>query len=204
MGRQFPYLAAITVTSFVGTVTTLVWAAQVPAPHMVAPVIARVSSPPMAASPITANAGNAANTPASTGAAFPTGNVALQVGANGAPALTQAATFSQAGLNQPGQPPFSELSISQQTSLNQPGQPDFYQGYNPSIVQANEGVRSPPRPTPIPRLRRRVFHRLPRRRSASRRPRAITSSASTAVSAPGSRTSGSSTASRHRIRSRAS
>jgi hypothetical protein len=140
MSPQFPYLAAIVVTSTVGTVTTLVWASQVPVAHVVTPSVAgaRIAAPAVAVSPSTLP-GNAANTPTSTTPAFPPANVNLQVGANGAPAVTQAATFGQAGLNQPGQPPFGETFVSQQTAMNQPGQPDFYQGNNPSVLQANEG-----------------------------------------------------------------
>jgi hypothetical protein len=144
MAPQFPYLAAIVVTSTVGTVTTLVCASQVvTVTHVVAPPVGgRVAGAGRVAAPAVSPAtlpGNAANTPTSTTPAFQPANVNLQVGANGAPALTQAATFGQAGLNQPGQAPFGETFVSQQTVMNQPGQPDFYQGNNPSIVQANEG-----------------------------------------------------------------
>ena len=161
MARQFPYLAALAVTSTVGTLTTIVRAAQVPvAPvaHVVVPAIAGRASPPPAAPPsapaLPSNAalpGNATNTPTSTAPAFPTGNVALQAGADAAPSLTRAAAFGQAGLNQPGEEPFQEFFISQQTSLNQPGQADFFEGStNPNIVSANEGVapaRAYPNPT---------------------------------------------------------
>ena len=159
MPRQFPYVAALAATSLVGTVTTLVWAAQVPVPvHVVVerpvvPVVvtpvARVMTPTPAPSPA-ALPGNAANTPTSTSPTFPTGNVALQVGAAGAPALTRAAAFGQADLNQPGQPPFSEFFVSQQTAMNQPGQPDIFEGTtNPNILDANEG-RVPAQAYPNP------------------------------------------------------
>jgi hypothetical protein len=143
MVRQFPYLAAIVVTSTVGTVATLVWAAQVPAvqvpvTHVVVSGAGAGGVPSPAVSPASLP-GNAANTPTSTTPAFPPANVNLQVGANGAPALTRAVTFDQPGLNQPGQAPFSETFVSQQTAMNQPGQPDFYQGNNPSILEANQG-----------------------------------------------------------------
>jgi hypothetical protein len=85
--------------------------------------------------------GNATNTPTSLSPAFPTGNVTAQTGAQAAPAVTRAAVFSQAGLNQPGAEPFSEFMISPQTSMNQPGQADFFQGgTNSSVLQANEGA----------------------------------------------------------------
>ncbi len=146
MPRQFPYVAAAAVTAAVGSVTTFVRAAQVAVPHvaphvLVSAVAAMVPSPPVAPPPVAAAPGNAANTPTSTGPAFAPGNVALQVGADAAPAVTRAAAFAQPGLNQPGTPPFSEFFVSQQTAMGQPGQPDFYQGTNnPSIVQANEGA----------------------------------------------------------------
>jgi hypothetical protein len=144
MAPQFPYFAAIAATTTVGTLTTLVWAVQVPVPvaHVVpAPAIAPVPMATPAPVPGAALPGNAVNTPTSNTPAFPPGNTATIVGQNGAPALVRAGTYGQAGLNQPGQPPFSEFFVSQQTALNQPGQPDFYQGTNnPSIVEANQGV----------------------------------------------------------------
>ncbi len=155
MPRQFPYFAAFAITSAVGTLATIVRAAGVPvatAAHPVAPVaVSRVPTPPAAPLSPAAFSGNVANTPTSTAPAFPTGNVALQAGADAAPALIRAAAYGQAGLNQPGEEPFSESFVSQQTSLNQPGQPDIYQGTsNPNIVQANEGAvpaRAYPNPT---------------------------------------------------------
>jgi hypothetical protein len=153
MARQFPYLAALTVTAVAGTVTT-VWAAQVPVVHVVPPVVARVST--VQVSPVVplnspVAPGNLTNTPTSPAPRFPTGNPAVEVGAEGAPALVRAGAYGQAGMNQPGQAPFSEHFVSQQTQLNQPGQPDFFEGTtNPNVVQANQGVtpaQSYPNPT---------------------------------------------------------
>jgi hypothetical protein len=103
-------------------------------------VVVVPNSPAAAANNPAVLPGNATNTPTSLAPAFPTGNVAAQTGAQAAPAVTRAAVFSQAGLNQPGAEPFSEFMISQQTSMNQPGQADFYEGSNPSVLQANQGA----------------------------------------------------------------
>jgi hypothetical protein len=140
MIRQFPYLAAILATSTVGTVTTLVWAAQVPATAHVAVTSTgsgRVAAPQVLPSTLP---GNAVNTPTSTTPSFPPANVNLQVGANGSPALQRSVAFDNPGLNQPGQAPFSENFISNQTAMNQPGQPDFFQGNNTSVLEANQGI----------------------------------------------------------------
>jgi hypothetical protein len=144
MLRQFPYLAATTVTLGIGALTSLVRAATVtvpPAPHVVSPVGAHATMgvptlPSRAALP-----GNAVNTPTSGGPAFAPSNPNLAVGASAAPAVTQAVVFGHAGMNQAGQAPFGETFVSNQTWMNQPGQPDFYAGSaNPNVLQANQGV----------------------------------------------------------------
>jgi hypothetical protein len=148
MARQFPYFAATSVTIAAGILTSFVRAASVP-PAMGVPVpvgvhltTVPVTPAPVAAAPAPAALpGNAVNTPTSNAPAFPPGNPNAAVGANAAPAVVQAATFGQAGMNQPGQPSFGETFISNQTAMGQPGQADFFAGTaNPNVVQANEGI----------------------------------------------------------------
>jgi hypothetical protein len=142
MALQFPhFFAATTVTLAAGALTSLVRAAAVvPPPHPVAPAGVHVVAPPhltRAQLP-----GNLVNTPTSTGPAFLPYNANLAVGASAAPAVTQAATYGQAAMNQPGQPPFGQTFVSNQTAMGQPGQADFYEGMaNPNIVQANQGIQ---------------------------------------------------------------
>jgi hypothetical protein len=144
MLRHFPYLAATTVTLATGALTSLVRAAvPVPPATHVAPVGVHVSYPagPPMLTPRASLPGNAVNTPTSTGPAFAPYNPNLAVGATAAPAVVQAATYGQAGMNQAGQAPFGETFISNQTWMNQPGQADFYAGgANPSVLQANQGI----------------------------------------------------------------
>jgi hypothetical protein len=162
MAGNFPYAAAAFVTAAVGAVTSGVWGAQVQ-PH----VPPRVPVPAMRAFPVHPAMGqagpmrppvtlapNLANTPGfspgvptqpSTGY-FAPANVGQIVGVPGnpggaqAPGLTQASQFAQPSMNQPGQPPFGEMLYSMQTYMNQPGVQDFYTLYNPTVVQANEGI----------------------------------------------------------------
>ncbi len=154
MVAHFPYVAAAAVTATVGVVTTGVWGPQAPA-H--APAFVQPSPPHVAV----VSRPNLANTPASTTVAqaapmyFVPGNVGQLVGVPGNPAsaqvpgLTQASQYAQPGMNQAGQPPFGEMLYSMQTYMNQPGVQDFYTTYNPSVVQANEGVTpSPAYPNP--------------------------------------------------------
>jgi hypothetical protein len=141
MARQFPYLAATTVTVAAGVLTSFVRAASVPPTIGVSvPVGGRVS--PMPAAPVRAALpGNAVNTPTSNAPAFSPGNPNVAVGATAAPAVVQSATYGQAGMNQPGQPSFGETFLSNQTAMGQPGQADFFEGTaNPNVVQANEGI----------------------------------------------------------------
>lgn len=143
MARQFPFLAAASVTAIAGiVVTTIVRAAvEVPVAHLPSGVGMHLSVGPRPVTPPAQLPGNAVNTPGSTGPAFSPGNPNLNVGATAAPAVVQANAFGQASMNQPGQAPFGETFISNQTSMNQPGQPDFYEGTNnPNVTQANQGI----------------------------------------------------------------
>jgi hypothetical protein len=143
MARQFPFMAAASVTAIAGVVVTTIVRAAVEVP-VVPHVPVSVGMRPSAAPPVTPPAqlpGNAVNTPGSTGPAFSPGNPNLNVGANAAPAVVQANAYGQAAMNQPGQPSYGETFISNQTSMNQPGQADFYEGTNnPNITQANQGI----------------------------------------------------------------
>jgi hypothetical protein len=142
MSRPFPYLAATTVTIAAGALTSLVRSAgAVPAPHVVAPVGMHPAGPAPVA-PRATLPGNLVNTPTSNGPAFLPGNPNVAVGPNAAPAVTQAAMYGQAGMNQPGQPPYGGTFVSNQTAMGQPGQADFYAGTtNPNVLQANQGIQ---------------------------------------------------------------
>jgi hypothetical protein len=135
MTRHFPYVSAIIATAAVGAITSVVFAAQVPAPVMHPGVAGHqvIGHPAVAggASPSTglpAAGANLLNTPG-------TGPVALP------PGFQQSAAFGSTGMSQAGQPPFGEMFYSLQTYMNQPGQPDYYDrlGINPTAIQASEG-----------------------------------------------------------------
>jgi hypothetical protein len=135
MTRHFPYVAAVVATLLAGAITSAVWAAQAPGHALL------VQPPPAGRSIAVINA----NTPGSPGFYTP-GNIAQIVGVPGNPAgaqppgLTQASQYVQPSMNQAGQPPFGEMLYSMQTYMTQPGAPDFYGTFNPTVVQANEGV----------------------------------------------------------------
>lgn len=128
MHRHVPYLSAGITTALVGAITSVVWAAQVPALH---PGVAAHPAVAGGAAPSTGApaAVNLANTPGTGPASLP-------------PGFQQSAAFANTGMNQPGQPPFGEMFYSMQTYMNQPGQPDYYDrlGMNPTAIQAGEGV----------------------------------------------------------------
>jgi hypothetical protein len=143
MSRHLPYAAATTVTLAAGAITSLVRAATVtaaPVPHDATPAGAHATVGPQTPSPRASPPGNTANAPTSAWPAFPPANANLAAGPGAAPAVTPAAVYGQAGMNQPGQAAFGETFVSNQTWMNQPGQPDFYGGANPNVLQANQGV----------------------------------------------------------------
>jgi hypothetical protein len=160
MAGNFPYAAAACVTTAVGVITSAVWGAQAQ-PHIPprAPVVGRAAGavllgPAPVRPPVALPAPNLANTPGSSpglpaqpaAGYFAPANVGQLVGVPGnpggaqVPGLTQASQFAQPSMNQPGQPPFGEMLYSMQTFMNQPGVQDFYTLYNPTVVQANEGI----------------------------------------------------------------
>lgn len=137
MHRHVPYLSAGITTALVGAITSVVWAAQLPATH---PGVAPHPAVAGGAAPSTgAAAGAGAGTGAGTGAGLAntpgTGPAALP------PGFQQSAAFGSTGMNQPGQPPFGEMFYSMQTYMNQPGQPDYYDrlGINPTANMASQG-----------------------------------------------------------------
>jgi hypothetical protein len=152
MVAHFPYVAAAAVTAAVGVAATGVWGAQAPPAH--APAFVQPSPPhtTLIAQPNLANTpGSAPMVSAQTAPGyFAPAHVGQIVGVPGnpgaaqVPGLTQASQYAQPGMNQAGQPPFGEMLYSMQTYMNQPGVPDFYTTYNPSVVQANEGVTASP------------------------------------------------------------
>jgi hypothetical protein len=145
MARQFPFLAAASVTALAGLVVSNVVPAAVTVPvgHVSAPsagVRVGGSGGPAVQTPPSQLPGNAANTPGSTGPAFSPGNPNLNVGSNAFTTVVQSEQYGQAAMNQPGQAAYGETFISNQTWMNQPGQGDFYEGtINPNILQANQG-----------------------------------------------------------------
>jgi len=163
MSRQFPYFAAAIVTSTVGAIASVVWAAQVPV-HPVS-IGAHPGGPhPVAVAPVPVpdNTNVPTESPVHPGQTVvtPGFGVAQQVGTGGAPGVPSFTTgygttspFGQTLMNQPGQPPFTEGFSGNQgafgSQLDVPGQPDFYDGFgfNRGVVPPNQGA-SPMTPYP--------------------------------------------------------
>jgi hypothetical protein len=170
MAGQFPYFAAGIITSAVGAITSVVWAAQVPVAHPVAhpvpPAMAGQSTPyTPVARPVVPASNNTTNSPAQTPVSpgqaqvTPGFGAAQQVGTGGVPGTPSfpegyatTGPFGQTGMNQPGQPPFIEGLYGNQgfqTEMAQPGTPSFYDGFgfNGGVVAPNQGA-TPTTPYP--------------------------------------------------------